>query len=192
MNRKMKDLILVLMIALLLAACGGTETPSAPVVAVTEEPTSVPEPVEDTPAPLPTDVPDSEQFSQYIGLTYSSLPEGLALVFSMLIQNKEGYGLTMVQEGGNKMLWLGRITGYDAGGSPLWEVKDVLGLSDLETGLTLIPDGCFLNGVPDSGIIVAARNGVIRFAWRIDTVLDKFETMPANGVTCNSDKAVSL
>jgi hypothetical protein len=198
MNKQMKNLMLVLIIALLLAACGGVETTSAPEPAVTEDPTSVPEPVvvsdpvEDIPTTAPSGGADSEQFSQYIGLVYPPSPENLTQVFSMLIQDKEGYSLMMVLEGGNKMLWLNKIDHYDENGSAFWEVQDVLALSNLEPGLTLLPDGCFLNGVPDSEIVVAGRNGVVILAWRVDMTLDKFEVIPTDGIQCNSDKAVSL
>jgi len=198
MNKQMKNLMLVLVIALLLAACGGVETASAPEVIVTEEPASVPEPVavsdpvEDIPTTVPSDGADSEQFSKYIGLNYPPSPEGLTEVFSMLIQDKEDYSLMMVLEGGNKMLWLSKITHYDTDGSAYWEVKDVLALSNLEAGLTLLPDGCFLNGVRDNEILVAGKNGTIRLAWRANTMFGKFEAIPADGITCNSDKAVNI
>ena len=98
----------------------------------------------------------------------------------------------MVLEGGNKMLWLSKITHYDTNGSSFWEVKDVLALSGLEAGLTLLPDGCLLNGTPDSEIIVAGRNGAIVLAWRANTSLDRFEVIATDGVQCNSDKAVNI
>ena len=183
--------MLVLIITLLLAACGGVETASAPVempepvVVVTENPTSIP-------TTIPSDGLAPESFSQYIGLSYPPFPAGLSQVFSMLIQDKDGYSLMMVLEGGNKMLWLNKIDHYDENGSAFWEVKDVLALSNLEAGLTLLPDGCFLNGVPDSEIFVAGRNEVIILAWRANMTLDKFEVIPTDGIKCNSDKAVSL
>ncbi len=192
MNVQMKNLMLVLVIALLLTGCGGGETASAPEPAVTEDPTSVPEPVENIPTTIPSDGLAPESSSQYIGLIYPPSPENLTQVFSMLIRDKEGYSLMMVQEGGNKMLWLNKIDHYDENGSAFWEVKDVLALSGLEAGLTLLPDGCLLNGVHDSEIFVAGRNGVIVLAWRADMTLDKFEVIPTDGIQCNSDKGVSL
>lgn len=192
MNEKMKITLLVLLITLLLAACGGAETPSAPVVEVTEEPTPVPEPVEVLPTAISSEEADSEQLTKYIGLVYPPSPENLTQVFSMLIQDKESFSLMMVLDGANKMLWLSKVAQYDASGNPLWEVADVLNLSNLESGLTLLPDGCSLNGVPDSEILVAGRNGVIVLAWRANTVLGKFEVIPTEGVQCNSDKAMPL
>lgn len=192
MNEKTKITLLVLLIALLLAACGGTETPSAPVVAVTEELTSIPEPVEILPTVIPSEEADSEQFTKYIGLVYPPSPESLTQVFSMLIQDKESYSLMMVREGANKMLWLSKVVRYDESGSAFWEVDDVLDLTNLEVGLTLLPDGCSLNGVPDSEILVAGRNGVLLLAWRANTALGKFEVISTEGVRCNSDKAMPL
>ena len=195
MNKQIKNLMLVVMAALLLAACGPFETASAPVV---ENPTITPEPVVSDPVEViptenPADVIEPEQFSKYIGLEFRSLPENLSQGFWMQIQDKEqGYSLMLVSDGAEKMLWLEKVNHYDASGSPAWEVKDVLGLSDLESGLTLIPDGCFLNGVPDSEIFIAGRNGVIVLAWRANTTLGKFEPIPAAGITCDSDKATPL
>jgi hypothetical protein len=62
----------------------------------------------------------------------------------------------------------------------------------LEAGLTLIPDACYLNGTPDSEILVAGRNGVIILAWRANTTLDKFEVIPTDGIECHSDKGIRL
>jgi len=192
MNKQMKNLILVVLITLLLAACGPFETASAPEVIVTEEPSTAPEPVEDNPTAVPSDDADPQDFSQYIGLVYPPSPEGLSKGFSMVIFGKDSYGLSLVIDGTEKMLWLEKVAQYDANGNAIWEVKDVLGLSDLEAGLTLIPDGCFLNGTPDSEIVVAGRNGVIVNAWRANTALGKFEVIPADGIQCDSDKAMPL
>jgi hypothetical protein len=192
MNEKMKITLLVGLVVMLLAACGGAETPSAPEVADIEIPTNPSNPVEDVPTTVPSNGADSEQFSKYIGLNYPPTPAGLTEVFSMLIQDKDDYSLMMVLEGGNKMLWLSKFTYYDTDGNAYWEVKDVLGLSNLGAGLTLLPDGCRLNGTPDHEIITVARNGVIVLAWRVNTSLDRFEVMAANGIQCNSDKAVKL
>ncbi len=203
MNKQLKNLILVMITILLLAACGPFESASAPTeapeITVTENPASTPEPVvvpdtiENTPTTVPADESVPETLSQYIGLSYPPFPTGLSQDFSMLIQNSEDYGLSLVSEGANKMLWLSKITHYDTtSGNPYWEVKDVLRLSDLEAGLTLIPDGCLLDGVPDSEILVAGRNGAIILAWRASTTLDKFEAIPTDGIQCNSDKGISL
>ena len=192
MNKQMKNFMLVAMVAMLLAACGQIETAPTPEVVVTEEPTNVSEPVDDNPTTVPSDDADPQDFSQYVGLVYPLSPEGLSKGFSMVIWGKDSYGLSLVIDGTEKMLWLEKVAQYDANGNAIWEVKDVLGLSDLEAGLTLIPDGCFLNGKPDSEIFVAGRNGVIVNAWRANTALGKFEVIPADGIQCDSDKATPL
>ena len=192
MNKQTRNLMVVLVIVLLLAACGGAKTAPTPEPAATEIPAGTSEPVEVIPTAVPSDGADSEQFSKYIGLVYPPSPAGLTQVFSMLIQDKDGYSLMMVLDGVNKMLWLSKASQYDASGSPIWEVKDVLGLSDLESGLILIPDACYLNGTPDSEILAAGKNGVILLAWRADTTLDKFEVIPTDGIECHSDKGIRL
>jgi hypothetical protein len=110
----------------------------------------------------------------------------------MIIQDSNVHGLSLVSDGANKMLWLSKLTHTDSSGVAYWEVKDVLGLSNLEAGLTLVPDGCLLNGMPESEIFAAGRNGVIVLAWRANTSLDKFEVIATDGIQCNSDKAMPL
>jgi len=194
MNTQLKKLMLVTITILLLAACGLFEPTSVPteVPASTAKPVVISEIIENTPTTVPSDESAPENFSQYIGLSYPPFPAGLSQDFSMLIQNKDGYGLSLVSDGAIKMLWLNKITQYDTDGNPYWEVKDVLELSNVEAGLTLIPDGCLLNGVPESEIFAAARNGVVVLAWRANTSLDRFEVMATDGIRCNSDKAMSL
>ena len=113
MNKQIKNLMLVVMAALLLAACGPFETASAPVVenlTITPEPV-VSDPVEVIPTEIPVDVIGPEQFSKYIGLEFRSLPENLSQGFWMQIQDKEqGYSLMLVSDGPDKMLWLEKIT----------------------------------------------------------------------------------
>jgi len=192
MNKQMKNLILVVMVALLLAACAPIRSESVPagemepVVVIENEPTDVPAPVESIPPAASIDV------SEYIGLTYSLIPEHLSQGFSMIIFGKDGYGLTLIIAGEKKMLWLEKVDHYNEDGSVVWEVKDVLALSSLESGLTLIPDGCSINGTPDSEIFVAGQNGAVVLAWRANTSLEKFEVISVDGIICNSDKAVNI
>ena len=186
--------MLVVLTVFLLAACGSFETAPEP-EPVIENPTSRPEPVltvEPTEA-MPTAASDAMTPEQYIGLQYPPSPAGLSQDFSMLIRDAYSFSLSLVNDGVSKMLWLSKITHYDANnGNPYWEVKDVLGLSDLQPGFTLIPDGCRLNDVPDSKIFVIGRNEAIVKAWRADTSLGKFESIAVDGIKCSSDKAMPL
>ena len=201
MNKQMKNALIGILV-LLLAACGQFEATPAPAdvpeLVVTENPTDSPEPVltseptKDIPTTAPSDGVVPENFSQYIGLRYPPSPAGLSQSFSMIIENSDLYSLLLVSDGTNKMLWLSKVTEYDPNGNPNWEVQDVLGLSNVEAGLTLLPDGCLLNGVRDSEIFAAGRNEVIVLAWRANTSLGKFEVIPTTGIECHSDKAMSL
>jgi hypothetical protein len=194
MNKQLKNVMVVLITVLLLAACGPFGAAPEP-ESVIEIPTRYPEPiltVEPTEA-MPTVASDVLPPEQYVGLQYPPSPAGLVQDFSMIIENSDVYSLSLVNDGANKMLWLSQITHYDANsGDAYWELKDVLGLSDLEAGLTLIPDGCRLNDVPDSEIFVVGRNDVILMAWRANTTLGKFESIALDGIRCSSDKAMNI
>ena len=189
MKTKLKHGMLVVLTVFLLAACGSFETAPEP-EPVIENPTSRPEPILTV---EPTEASDAMTPEQYIGLQYPPSPAGLSQDFSMLIRDADSFSLSLVNDGVSKMLWLSKITHYDANnGNPYWEVKDVLGLSDLQPGFTLIPDGCRLNDVPDSKIFVIGRNEAIVKAWRADTSLGKFESIAVDGIKCSSDKAMPL
>lgn len=191
MNKQMKNVLLVGIMILLISACGTLQTTSTPtevselISTVTENPTSVP-----TAALAEGLAP--EKFSSYIGLSYPPLPAGLSVEFGMLIQDANDYSLSLVLEGANKMLWLSKLSHTDSNGNAYWEVKDILELSNVETGLALVPDGCFLNGQPDREIFAAVKDGTILLAWRANTALNVFEVIPPNGIECQSDKAMSL
>ena len=193
MNKQLKNLMLVMTI-LILTACGPVGTTPEP-ESVIENPTSRPEPiltVEPTEA-MPTAASDAPTPEQYIGLQYPPSPVNVSQDFSMLIQDADSFSLSLVNDGTSKMLWLSKITHYDANsGNPYWEVKDVLSLSDLQPGFTLIPDGCRLNDVADSKIFVIGRNEAIVKAWRADTSLGKFQSIAVDGIKCSSDKAMPL
>lgn len=194
MNIKLKHGMLVALTVFLLAACGPFGATPEP-ESVIEHPTSRPEPiltVEPTEA-MPTAASDALTPEQYIGLQYPPSPASLSQDFSMIIENSDVYSLSLVRDGASKILWLSKVSHYDTNnGNPYWEVKDVLSLSDLQPGFTLIPDGCRLNNVPDSEIFVIGRNEAIIKAWRADTSLGKFESMAVDGIKCSSDKAMPL
>ena len=191
MNKHMKNILLAGIMLLLFSACGTLEPASTPtevpelIATVTESPTNIPTEVS-------TEEAAPENFSNYIGLNYPPFPANLAMDFSMLIQDANDYSLSLVLDGANKMLWLSKMSHTDSNGNAYWEVKDVLGLSNLETSLILSPDGCFLDGQPDHEILAAGKNGIILFAWRANTTLNLFEVIPTNGIECHSDKGVFL
>jgi hypothetical protein len=185
MNKQMKDILLVGILILLLSACGQFETASAPESAVAVNPTP-------GAAAVSTEKSAPDKFNKYVGLNYPPIPAGLTEGFSMMIQGTEDHGLWLVTEGTDQMLWLTEITHYDSDGTAYWEVKDVLGLSNLEAGLVLIPDGCFLNAAPDPEIIIVGKDETVLLAWRANTALDSFEVIPTNGIECRSDKGWNL
>ena len=192
MKTKMKNILLVIgVLILLVSACGPLGRKSTPVDA--------PEPIveaSETPASVPTEAVAEEPalpgVSSYIGMVYPPLPFGFLEGFHLLVQDSDGYELTLVSDGGRRMLWLGKESHTDAGGNWIWEVRDVLDFSQFEPGLTLLPDGCVLNGTPDHEVFVVGKNGEIVLAWRANTASEKFEAVPIDGVSCDSDKAVRL
>ena len=187
MKKQMYNALLVGLIILLLTACGPSKAAPAPAPIVTSNPVEI----QNSPA-VPVTGLAPAKFSHYVGSSYPPLPAGLTEGISMLIQDSEDYSLFLLSQGENQMLWLSKMTGRDSNGNPNWEVKDVLDLSDFEAGDVLVPDGCFLNGVPDNGILVAGRNGVMIAAWRANTTLNVFEVIPVNGIECHSDKGTVL
>ena len=178
MIKQMKHAWLTGFIVLLFAAC------------VPANATSTPAPTVPPAAPVQGLAP--EKYRPYVGMIYPPLPAGLTEEFGMLIQDANDHSLSLVSDGTNKMLWFSQLTHYDANGNAFWQVKDILGISDLEPGLTLIPDGCSLNGVPDSELFVVGKGETIQLAWRANTALNVFEVIPINGIQCHSDKAVPL
>ena len=189
MYKQLKNLKFVTITVLLLAACGQFEPTTAPVEApevIVTDTVNAPTKV------VTTEGSDPEKFTQYIGLNYPPVPAELTERFSMLMEGSEDHGLWMVLDGADQMLWLSKLTHYDADGAAYWQVKDVLDLSNVEAGLTLVPDGCSLNGVPDNEILAASKNGIIQLTWRANTTLDRFESIPTNGIECRSDKGVSI
>lgn len=162
--------------AILLAACGQLEP--------------APSEAADINVPLASTVP--EHLRKYVGLNYPPFPEGFTANYGLLILNAEDHSLWLTSDGRNDMLWLSKLTERNASGSGFWEVKHILDLSHVESGSSLIPDGCSLNGEPDSEILVIRTDGVIEQAWRANTTLDVFESVPVDGIECGSDKAWDL
>jgi hypothetical protein len=187
MNKQMHKVLWIGIIILLLSACGPLKAAPTPAPIVTSTPVEI----KNSPA-VPVTGLAPAKFSHYVGLSHPPLPAGLTEGISLMIQDSEDYGLFLVSEGENYMLWLSKLMHVDASGNPSWEVRDVLDLSNFETGDILVPDGCSLNGVPDYEIVVAGRNGVMIAAWRANTASNVFEVIPVNGIECHSDKGTIL
>lgn len=181
MNTHLKKVMFGFLI-LLLSACAPVQPVSTPEPVVTDNPVEIT--ADDADATVPGNL------SKYIGLNYSLFPEGLINDVSMLIQDAEDHGLFVVSDGENKMLWLSKMTHRDADGNAYWEVKDILELSDMESGTNLLLDGCSVNGTPDHEIFVLGRGESIVRAWRANTTLNVFEEIPVTGLECHSDKVV--
>ena len=69
---------------------------------------------------------------------------------------------------------------------------DILDLTNVESGVVLIPDGCRLNGELDNEIIVVGKDEKSLLAWRANTALNVFEVIPTQGIECQSDKGMTL
>jgi len=192
MNKLFKNLLLAASLMLLFSACAPVRTVSAPVELLPEYVIVDSENAASTPAVVSVDEAAAEDFSQFIGSKYPPLPAGLSEGFSMMIQDSDDHSLKMVSKDESRMLWLMKMIGQDANGEINWEVVDVLALPKLDSNALLIPDGCFLNGNPDSEILVAAKDGEILMAWRANTSLDKFEVISTSNIHCESDRTTSL
>jgi hypothetical protein len=190
MHKQMKNVLWIGIMILLFTACGQLETPPAPVDL--PEPQVTPAPVEIIPTAAPASGSDPVKFSKYIGLSYPPLPADLTEGFSMMIQDSDDHGLWLVSDDEGRMLWLGKLTHHDPDGNAYWVVVDILDLSNVESGVVLIPDGCRLNGEVDNEIIVAAKNEQSLLAWRANTDLNVFEVIPTQGIECHSDKGMIL
>ena len=198
----MKNVLLVGIIILLVSACGQSGTAPVgtlePIVTVEESqantpgPVVPPDPVENIPTAVLSGGPGPGKFGKYIGLNYPPLPAGLSDVLSMIIQDSNENSLSLISEPDGRMLWLSKLTHRDTSGNAYWEVRDILDLSNLESGVILIPDGCLLNGEVDNEIFVVGKNGKILLAWRANTTSNVFEAIPTNGIECHSDKGMSL
>ena len=184
MDKQLKSPMLIGMIVLLLSACGPVGT------APTLEPVVSQIPVESPAVSVVGLAP--EKYSKYVGIEYPPRPSGLSEELGMLIQGSEDYGLSLVSDGENKMLWLSQLTHHDELGNAYWQVRDILDLSAVEDGANLVPDGCMLNGTPDSEIFAVGKDGKILQAWRANTALNVFQVLASDGIECNSDKAVEL
>ena len=205
----MKNVLLVGIITLLFSSCGQLENAPTPtnrpeiVVTSTEIATNTPVLIATSTVIVAKGLVP-EKFSKYIGLNYPPLPDGISQNFGLVIWNSNDYGLSLVSDGENKMLWLNKLTRHDSSGKAYWEVKDILELPNIESDVVLIPDGCLLNGEFDYEILVIGKwddevfvsrymtNDKILLAWRANTILNVFEVISTNGIECHADNATNL
>lgn len=146
----------------------------------------------------------SQGFSGYVGYEYegvrpgTTLPNGVKLLGGGLIGDVEAdpvYGISEVQKGKIKMLWLEVSTGKNSTGVTGWKVLDVLGFSTLArtryvffTGDPAI--GCRRGGndIPNlvgEGRIVRARGVFVPSnLWVANLKRKKFERISLAGVKC--------
>jgi hypothetical protein len=145
-----------------------------------------------------------QEFSKYIGYEYdgvrpgTTLPNGVKLLGGGLIGDVQAdpvYGVSEVQKGKIKMIWLEVSTGQDASGVTGWKVLDVIGFSTLArtryvffTGDPAI--GCRRGGkdipnVVGEGRIVRARNVFVPSnLWVANLKRKKFERISLAGIRC--------
>ncbi|HIK56808.1 MAG TPA: hypothetical protein IGS37_16800 [Synechococcales cyanobacterium M55_K2018_004] len=130
----------------------------------------------------------------YIGLRYRDLPRGLTSLGGWMLTPQRGteYGVSVVQRGNQRMLWLERLIDRDAQGRASWEVRDVLLLPAIPQNFDLAQGWCELNRRADARIVAIARyqnseySTQIRRAWRANWQRERFEEMPTRGIRCQN------
>jgi hypothetical protein len=129
--------------------------------------------------------------TSFIGMKYVNLPPGFKHLIGTMLEDKP-YGVTVVEKGGKKIAWLGRIVGYKENGKPEWEVLDALIFPQLKKGQELadicnneirgrkytITIATFNRDTPDRKTIK------IHHAWQVNLKLKKFESIPTQGIEC--------
>ncbi len=142
--------------------------------------------------------------AKYIGYEYegvmpaASLPNGLKHMGGALLGDIEAdpvYGISQVEKGRTKMLWLESSTGRNAGGIAGWKVADVLSFPALaqtdymfftgDPGIYCRRNGKHIENLVGVGRIVR-RQGVFRPSklWTADLTTKKFDPVKLSGVKC--------
>ena len=144
--------------------------------------------------------------SQYIGYSYegvkpsTQLPNGVKHLGGGLLGDIEAetvYGVSEVQLGKTKMLWLEESTGKDATGITGWKVLDVLSFSMLARSRYVFfhgdpAIGCrrrrekyHIQNLVGEGRVVRARSSFIPSnLWVANLETKKFEPLSVTGVRC--------
>jgi hypothetical protein len=198
----MKKIIFVGVAICFLSSCGYfAETP--PVAAtITNTPnmmsisTAEIAPIESTETALSINGLVPDDLKNYIGTNYPPLPEGFSRRYGLVIWDSDDFSLARISDGERDMLWLAKMTSRDANGHAIWEIKDILVLPNLDIEVVLVDDLCMLNGEMNPEIIAIGKtddrvystrhlpNEKILFAWRANTSLGIFQSIPTKGVEC--------
>ncbi|HEX7117752.1 MAG TPA: hypothetical protein VF212_03140 [Longimicrobiales bacterium] len=139
----------------------------------------------------------------WVGTRYPPLPQGIEIHRGTTLGTADTarYAIAEVSAGGDRLLWLARRAGGDAG-PPLWDVTDALELPELGpdrwvvlalcgaprpgAGTPLEPEDVAL----DPAIVAIARADeeavltAIEHAWRADRGTGRFERVETAGVVC--------
>ena len=201
-NKSMKKIVFVAVSIFLLSSCGYfgenlqvaatiTNTPSTTSISTAE--TVHIENTERAPS-INGLVPDDLKI--FIGTKYPPLPEGFTQRYGLVIWDSDDFSLDRISDGDRDMLWLSKLISRDINGHAILELKDILVLPNLDIEVVLVDDLCMLNGYPNSEIIAIGKtdkevystrqlpNEKILFAWRANTSLGIFQSIPTKGVEC--------
>lgn len=146
----------------------------------------------------------TDERAKYIGYSYkgvvpdTTLPNGVKHLGGGLIGNIDAdpvYGISQVEKGKTKMLWLEISTGQNATGITGWLVKDVLVFTNLtkDTHISFAADPAILcqQNKKDVENLVAAgkilsKQGIFKptRAWIANLKTEKFEEMSIKNLRC--------
>lgn len=80
---------------------------------------------------------------------------------------------------------------------PLWRTLNVLRLPVIGSGDALVLGACRTADGPDRRVVAVVQRGagdslrIIRYAWRADTALARFERISGRGVVCENEAAAA-
>jgi hypothetical protein len=129
--------------------------------------------------------------SNYIGLKYQQVPQGLISLGGWVIGDAYAptiFGISRIQKTIQQMLWLEIITN-DPDGKARYQVLDVLELPQLETN-DEVTTYCRFKGKIDPEIVAVSIHEDMEFltkikqAWRANRKTGKFEVLSIEGLDC--------
>lgn len=132
---------------------------------------------------------------QHKGVVFgATLPNGAKDLGGGLLSN-ENYGVSRFSKSGKIMLWLERITDFDADGVPSWKVTDVLTFARQKKNQELLfsySSNCMQNGRENLDLVVLAelspkaKTYKIINAWRANIRKEQFEKLSIKGIQCSA------